>query len=163
MYPPPHFRASHHLLALSLHLRCLHACLLPPISLPVALDPLSRYPRSTLHVTRLLFTPLTCSRPVPAAPLPVPQVLERIKQGYQYLLPSICVEIFSKEGAAAGEKPYGVVRQRAAGGGGVNILLRTWHLLFLSGMGALCTCTRTYTSSMLALVGLGLPQQRHAL
>ena len=119
MYPPPHFRASHHLLALSLHLRCLHACLLPPISLPVALDPLSRYPRSTLHVTRLLFTPLTCSRPVPAAPLPVPQVLERIKQGYQYLLPSICVEIFSKEGAAAGEKPYGVVRQRAAGGGSI--------------------------------------------
>ena len=51
----------------------------------------------------------------------------------------------------------------AGGRGGVNILLRTWHLLFLSGMGALCTCTRTYTSSMLALVGLGLPQQRHAL
>jgi hypothetical protein len=40
---------------------------------------------------------------------PHAQVLERIKQGYQYLLPSICVEIFSKEGAAAGEKPYGVV------------------------------------------------------
>ena len=38
-------------------------------------------------------------------------VLERIKQGYQYLLPSICVEIFSKEGAAAGEKPYGVCHQ----------------------------------------------------
>ena len=42
------------------------------------------------------------------------QVLERIKQGYQYLLPSICVEIFSKEGAAAGEKPYGVVSDSEA-------------------------------------------------
>ena len=38
-------------------------------------------------------------------------VLERIKQGYQYLLPSICVEIYSKEGffleLAEGEKAQG--------------------------------------------------------
>ena len=38
-------------------------------------------------------------------------VLERIKQGYQYLLPSICVEIYSKEGAGAGKEPYGVCHQ----------------------------------------------------
>ena len=38
-------------------------------------------------------------------------VLERIKQGYQYLLPSICVEIFSKEGESAGKEAYGVCHQ----------------------------------------------------
>ena len=38
-------------------------------------------------------------------------VLERIKQGYQYLLPSICVEIFSKEGESAGKDAYGVCHQ----------------------------------------------------
>jgi hypothetical protein len=38
-------------------------------------------------------------------------VLERIKQGYQYLLPSICVEIFSKEGESAGKVAYGVCHQ----------------------------------------------------
>ena len=38
-------------------------------------------------------------------------VLERIKQGYQYLLPSICVEIFSKEGSGAGQEAYGVCHQ----------------------------------------------------
>ena len=38
-------------------------------------------------------------------------VLERIKQGYQYLLPSICVEIFSKEGEEAGKTAYGVCHQ----------------------------------------------------
>jgi hypothetical protein len=35
-------------------------------------------------------------------------VLERIKQGYQYLLPSICVEIYSKEND---QKPYGVCHE----------------------------------------------------
>jgi len=35
-------------------------------------------------------------------------VLERIKQGYQYLLPSICVEIYSKENK---EQPYGVCHE----------------------------------------------------
>lgn len=35
-------------------------------------------------------------------------VLERIKQGYQYLLPSICVEIFSKENA---QGPYAVCHE----------------------------------------------------
>ena len=38
-------------------------------------------------------------------------VLERIKQGYQYLLPSICVEIFSKEGEGPGKEAYGVCHQ----------------------------------------------------
>lgn len=38
-------------------------------------------------------------------------VLERIKQGYQYLLPSICVEIFSKEGSAKGKEAYGMCHQ----------------------------------------------------
>ena len=38
-------------------------------------------------------------------------VLERIKQGYQYLLPSICVEIFSKEGSGAGQEAYGMCHQ----------------------------------------------------
>jgi hypothetical protein len=38
-------------------------------------------------------------------------VLERIKQGYQYLLPSICVEIFSKEGASKGKEAYGMCHQ----------------------------------------------------
>jgi hypothetical protein len=35
-------------------------------------------------------------------------VLERIKQGYQYLLPSICVEIYSKENKQA---PYGTCHE----------------------------------------------------
>ena len=35
-------------------------------------------------------------------------VLERIKQGYQYLLPSICVEIYSKENS---QTPYGVCHE----------------------------------------------------
>jgi len=38
-------------------------------------------------------------------------VLERIKQGYQYLLPSICVEIFSKEGSEKGKEAYGMCHQ----------------------------------------------------
>ena len=35
-------------------------------------------------------------------------VLERIKQGYQYLLPSICVEIYSKENK---QEPYGTCHE----------------------------------------------------
>lgn len=39
-------------------------------------------------------------------------VLERIKQGYQYLLPAICVEVFSKETSAAeGKKDFGECHQ----------------------------------------------------
>jgi hypothetical protein len=42
-------------------------------------------------------------------------VLERIKQGYQYLLPSICVEIFSKTGSSAdGKKDYAYCHQTLA-------------------------------------------------
>ena len=33
-------------------------------------------------------------------------VLERIKQGYQYLLPSICLEVYSKQYTGQGEIPY---------------------------------------------------------
>ena len=33
-------------------------------------------------------------------------VLERIKEGYQYLLPSICLEVYSKQNTGEGEVPY---------------------------------------------------------